>query len=100
MRHHVKSITAGITSADVGGFTAVASTPSVDRDGEVLAAACFAPLPEAIPVHLDHTMNAANVIAKAKPYYRLNDLIIDATFSSSPEAQSVRAKVAEGTLDS
>jgi hypothetical protein len=98
--HEVKSISADITGVDTGGFEAIASTPSLDRDGEVLAGHCFAPLPKTIPVHLDHQLNAANVIARATPHYRGNDLLISAAFSASREAQAVRAKVVEGTLDS
>jgi HK97 family phage prohead protease len=94
----VKSLTASIDSADAGGFTAIASTPGVDRDGEVLMAGCFNPLPETVPVHLDHRMDAANVIARARPRYQHSDLVIDATFSRSAAAQEVRAKVQEGTL--
>jgi HK97 family phage prohead protease len=97
-RQVVKTLTAEIDSADAGGFTAIASTPGVDRDGEVLSAGCFNPLPETVPVHLDHRMDAANVIARAWPHYQHSDLVIDAVFSRSAEAQQVRRKVQEGTL--
>ena len=100
MSHLVKAITAGIASADGGGFRAIASTPALDRDGEVLAAHCFDPLPATIAVHLDHTMSAATVIGRAVPYYVGNDLHIDCTLASTLDAQTVRTKLAEGVLDS
>lgn len=103
MRHYSKgatSIDALITDTDSGGFTAVASTGTLDRDGEIVAPGAFAPLPDSIPVHLDHDMRAANVIARARPYYVGDRLMIDATFGSDEHAQSARRKVAEGMVDS
>jgi len=98
MIHEVKSVSAEVVSSDSGGFVAVASTPSLDRDGEVLASHCFDPLPASIPCHLDHQMAAAAVVARCRPYYVADELRIDARFSASLEAQAVRGKVAEGTL--
>ena len=96
----VSAVNADIETADNGGFLAVASTADVDRDGESLAVGCFDPLPASIPVHLDHTMHAANVVARARPYYVGDKLMVDATFASTPDAQDVRAKVKDGILDS
>lgn len=97
-RPNVKALLADIDSADVGGFTAIASSPTVDRDGEILASRCFVPLPSSIPVHLDHTLNAAGVIGRAAPYYVGSELHIDATLASTADAQLVRTKLAEGVL--
>lgn len=96
----VGSVDASIESADHGGFVAVASTADVDRDSESLAVGCFNPLPASIPVHLDHTMRAASVVARARPYYVGDKLMVEARFASTPDAQDVRAKVKSGVLDS
>lgn len=86
--------------ADAGGFTAIASNGDVDRDGERIQPGCFSPLPKSIPIHLDHTMQAASVVARGRPYYKGDELMVDATFSSSAFAQEVRGQVNDGTLDS
>lgn len=102
-RHQMKgavAIDARITESDAGSFTAVASTGSKDRDGEIIVPGAFSPLPQSIPVHLDHDMRAANVVARARPYYRGNQLLIDAVFGSDSGAQEARRKVAEGLVDS
>lgn len=96
----VSSVNADIETADHGGFIAVASTADVDRDGESLAVGCFNPLPASIPVHLDHTMRAASVVTRARPYYVGTKLMVDATFASTQDAQDVRTKVKAGILDS
>lgn len=95
-----KALIAGIESSDGGGFTAIASTAAQDRDGESPAVGCFAPLPPSIPVNLDHTMSAASVIGRAVPYYVGNALHMDADLASTPNAQLVRTKLAEGVLNS
>jgi hypothetical protein len=107
MRHHnvkgsagVVSVEARITEQEAGGFTAVASTGSVDRDGEVIQPGALMPLPASIPVHLDHVISASNVVARARPYYSGPRLMIDATFDSGPLGQEARRKVAEGMVDS
>jgi HK97 family phage prohead protease len=103
MRSEYKGATAldaQITESGQGTFTAVASTGSVDRDGEVIVPGAFSPLPASIPVHLDHDMRAANVVARARPYYEGNRLLIDASFGSDPLAQEARRKVTEGLVDS
>ena len=96
----VTSVGAGIDHADAGGFTAVASNGDLDRDGERILPGCFEPLPASIPVHLDHTMRARDVIARARPYYRGDKLMIDATFTATGDAQDVRTKIRDGVLDS
>lgn len=94
------AIDARITDSGAGSFTAVASTGNMDRDGEIVAPGAFSPLPASIPCHLDHVTTASNVVARARPYYRGNQLLIDATFGSDEHAQTARRKVAEGLIDS
>ena len=94
------SVAATIERLDGGGFVAVVSDGETDRDGEIVLPYALFPLPESIPVHLDHTMRAASVVARGRPYYDLDRLMIDAVFASTGDAQEVRQKVAEGVLDS
>ena len=76
-----RAVDGSITRADSGGFTAIASTGDIDRDGERILPGCFAPLPASIPIHQDHTMRAASVVARGKPYYSGNVLMVDAVFA-------------------
>lgn len=94
------SLPAGIERVDGGGFVAIASDGDLDRDGERIRGAAFAPLPDSIPIHLDHTMSAASVVARGRPYYDLDRLMVEATFASTKDAQDVRQKVADGVIDS
>lgn len=94
------SVGADITEADGGGFVAIASNGDLDRDGERIQPGCMSPLPESIPIHLDHTMSAATVVARGRPYYSGDRLMVEAAFASTPDAQAVRTKVQAGVLDS
>ena len=49
MSRAMKSLTAQIERPSRGGFVAVASTASLDRDGEVIAYGAFALLPTPCP---------------------------------------------------
>jgi len=83
-----------------GGFTAVLSTPSLDRDGDVLAREeWITPLPDHITVDSDHGMSVATTIGSARPYFDEGGrLLIDTSFSSIPRAQEVRTLVREGHI--
>lgn len=89
-----------ITRQEGGGFIAVASDGSLDRDGEIVRPGAFNPLPASIPVHLDHTMRAADVIGGGKPFYSGDKLMIDVRLASTPDAQVVRQKLADEIIDS
>lgn len=96
-----KTVAARVKStsdAGTGGFTAVISAPTLDRDGEVLDGGCFNPLPDRINVDIDHGMSVATTIGSGRPYYDGGNLMIDATFSSIPRAQEVRTLVTEGHI--
>ena len=87
------------TAKDHGGFTAIASAPTVDRDGEVLDAGCFNEnLPASVPIHVDHVWTTDAVVGKGVPYYRSGVLMVDVTFGSDPRSQTVRGKVNEGLI--
>ncbi|MDT5397320.1 MAG: hypothetical protein QOK33_551 [Mycobacterium sp.] len=84
-----------------GGFTAIASDATLDRDGEVLALdEWVTPLPPKITVDIDHGMSVATTIGSAVPYFHAGQMWVDATFSSLKEAQHVRTLVNEGHISS
>lgn len=94
----VKVKDAGEGADGFGTFEAVLSAASVDRDGEVVDAHAFEPLPESIVIHTDHVFSVANAVARAVPSYENGTLVVRGRFSSDPVAQSVRKKVQEGII--
>lgn len=85
---------------DHGGFTAIASAPTLDRDGEIIDAGAFEPLPASVPVHVDHTWTVASVVGRGVPHYERGQLMLDVTFGSDAPSQEVRGKVLAGLVDS
>ncbi|MGW5519270.1 hypothetical protein [Nocardia africana] len=87
---------------DFGGFTAVLSTPALDRDGDRLHRDEWVePLPDKITLDVDHMMTAEGTIGSARPYFDDDGrLMIDARFASTDRAQQVRTLIKEGHLDS
>jgi len=83
-----------------GGWTAVASTSSIDRDDEVVEDKAFAKapggLPATVPVRSAHF--GGELVGSGRPYYVANRLQIDGRFASTPKAQEIRALVLEGHL--
>jgi hypothetical protein len=80
-----------------GGFVAVASDDSLDRDGERLyRSEWVTPLPDRITIDTDHGMSVGTTIGSAHPYFDGDRLMIDAAFSSLERAQEVRTLVTEG----
>jgi hypothetical protein len=85
-----------------GGFTAVLSTASLDRDGDELARSeWIEPLPDQITLDIDHQMSVAGTIGSATPYFDDDGrLMMDARFASTPLAQEARSLVTEGHVRS
>jgi hypothetical protein len=93
----ISSFTDATADKPYGGFIAVASDDSLDRDGErLLKSEWVTPLPDRITVDSDHGMSVATTIGSAHPYFDGNNLMIDAAFSSIERAQEVRTLVKEG----
>lgn len=87
------------TSDPNGAFEAVLSTTIVDRDGEIVEAGAFNPLPKSIPIHVNHQfMDVAKVVGRGEPYYDGDTLKVRGVFASTPDAQMVRTLVAEGMV--
>lgn len=101
-----KSIDAVVEDSDTGkphgGFTAVLSTPSLDRDGDVLSREEWVePLPGRLPLDIDHNMTVEGTIGSFRPYFDDEGrLMMDATFASTPKAQEVRTLIKEGHISS
>lgn len=74
-----------------GEFEAVLSVPVVDRDGEVVDAGCFNPLPAEIPIHKYHDFSAP--VATAVPFYDGDILKARGVFDPDSESQAIRQKV-------
>lgn len=74
-----------------GEFEAILSVPVVDRDGEVVAAGAFEPLPAEIPIHKFHDFSAP--VATAVPFYDGDILKARGSFDPDPESQAIRSKV-------
>lgn len=79
-----------------GEFEVVLSAETVDRDGEVIDAGAFEPLPETIPFHAFHDFN--DPIGRAAPYYDQGVLKARGYFASTPRAQEIRTLVTEGVI--
>ena len=80
-----------------GGFTAVLSTPSVDRDGDSLLRDEWVELPEHCTLDMDHGMTVATTIGSFTPYWGDDgSLMMRAAFSSIERAQEARTLVKEG----
>jgi HK97 family phage prohead protease len=89
-----------IKSADdkdpAGAFVAVLSAPTLDRDGEIIDAGAFEPLPEHIPIDVDHGMDTRSTVGSGRPYYDGDLLMFEGRFASTPLGQETRTLVTEG----
>jgi hypothetical protein len=82
-----------------GEFDVILSAPTLDRDGEVIDAKVFEPLPDHITFDIDHGMSTATTVGSGTPEY-MDDgrLRVKGTYSSIPRAQEVRTLVREGHI--
>jgi len=81
-----------------GEFEVVLSAPTLDRDGEVVDAKVFEPLPDHITFDIDHGMSTATTVGSGVPRYEGDLLVVRGTYSSIPRAQEVRTLVREGHI--
>lgn len=79
-----------------GEFEVILSAETLDRDGEVIDAKAFEPLPESIPFHAFHDFN--DPIGRGVPFYDGDVLKARGTFASTPRAQEIRTLVSEGVI--
>ena len=83
-------------SASTGEFEAMLSAETLDRDGEVIKAGAFNPLPDSIPIHAFHDFH--DPVGRAVPYYDGDVLKARGIFASTPRAQEIRTLVTEGVI--
>lgn len=82
-----------------GGFTAILSTPSQDRDGDKLMREEWKEFTsERYPLDMDHGMSVAETVGSFTPYFDGEKMMMDAYFSSIARAQEVRTLVDEGHI--
>lgn len=82
-----------------GEFDVVLSAPTLDRDGEIIDAKVFEPLPDHITFDIDHGMSTATTVGSGKPFYDDEGrLRVKGSYSSIPRAQEVRTLVKEGHI--
>jgi HK97 family phage prohead protease len=81
-----------------GSFEVILSTPTRDRQGEVVGAKAFEPLPASIPAHIDHITNYSNLVGRAVPRYEGDILVAKGNYTASPLAQALRQDVKEGNV--
>lgn len=81
-----------------GGFTAVLSTPTMDRDDDELKRDEWVePLPKSISIDIDHTMSVEGTVGSGRPYFDDSGrLMLDAKFANTEKAQMVRSLVKDG----
>ena len=79
-----------------GEFEVVLSAATVDRDGEVIDARAFEPLPESIPFHAFHDFH--DPIGRGAPFYDGDVLKARGVYASTARAQEIRTLVAEGII--
>lgn len=99
-RKWIEAAVVDLKDTGPGGWTAVASTAEVDRDGESVAYGCFEPLPASIPVHSDHTFSIETLVGRARPYYSGQKLMVEGTFAVTPKAQLIRDLVRQQVVSS
>lgn len=79
-----------------GEFEVILSAQTLDRDGEVIDAKAFEPLPESIPFHAFHDFH--DPIGRGAPFYDGDVLKARGVFASTPRAQEIRTLVTEGII--
>lgn len=79
-----------------GEFEVILSAETLDRDGEIIEAKAFEPLPDSIPFHAFHDFH--DPIGRGVPFYDGDILKARGTFASTPRAQEIRTLVAEGVI--
>ena len=101
-RKGVSVITADLKAAknDDGGYDITLSVPTEDRDGEIVDAKAFEPLPAGrLPIDVDHGMTVLTTVGSGVAEYDGDALMLrDFRFASTPLAQDVKTLVDEGHI--
>lgn len=81
-----------------GEFLVTLSTPSLDRDGEIVDFGALDPLPDHISFDIDHGMSTATTVGSGRPFYDGDRLMVRGTWASTKLGQEVRTLVNEGHI--
>jgi HK97 family phage prohead protease len=82
-----------------GTFEGVMSAPVLDRDGEIIDALAFAPLPEHITIDIDHGLSVQTTVGSGSPFYDQEGILrVKGTFASTQLGQMTRTLVKEGHI--
>lgn len=83
--------------AEDGTYDITLSVPTEDRDGEVIDAKAFEPLPDWLNIDIDHGMSVLTTVGSGTPYYDGDTLKLGSfTFASTSLGQEVKTLVDEG----
>ena len=82
-----------------GSFEVILSAPTLDRDGEVVDAKAFEPLPDHITFDTDHSMTCDSVVGSGVPSYAEDGTLrVKGGYCSDARSQTIRQKVADGHI--
>ncbi len=98
--NHLWATVKAVSDAGNGTFEAIASKATLDRDGEIVDTGAFSPLPEFVPIHVDHKMTSDALVGTGRPFYDGDVLKVVGEFAGTSRAQEVRQLVTEGHLSS
>jgi hypothetical protein len=82
-----------------GTFEVILSSPTLDRDGEIVDSKAFDPLPDHITFDTDHSMTCDSVVGSGVPSY--NDaglLVVKGGYAGDERSQTIRQKVVDGHI--
>lgn len=94
-------VTDGGVSDDApnGSFEVILSAPTLDRDGEIVDAKAFEPLPDHITFDTDHSMTCDSVVGSGQPYYAEDGTLrVKGSYCGDERSQTIRQKVADGHI--
>lgn len=89
--------TESVEDGGPGTFSLILSDASEDRDGEIVDAGAFEPLPDFLSADVDHTMSVTGTVGSGTPVYSDDKsvLTVEGTFASTDLGQSTRTLVKE-----
>ena len=101
----LKTVDAAVDTDNIdsgsGSFDAILSTEAVDRDGESLKLNEWVqPLPDHIPIDVDHAMTVEKTIGTGHPYIDGDAMKVHVELADTPLAQQVRSMMQQGVIDS
>lgn len=90
----------GVTDENPHGtFEVILSAPTLDRDGEIIDAKAFEPLPAHITFDTDHSMTCDSVVGSGEPYYAEDGTLrVKGAYAADERSQTIRRKVADGHI--